>query len=154
MDQQKRDFKGVWIPKEVWLDNRLNALDKVILVEIDSLDNGESGCYAGNQYLSEFCQCSDRKVTDAISKLKELGYIEQSSFDGRNRILRSRLEKSARQTRKFCEADKKNLQENNINSNTSNNKVNYKKKLPDFTLNNNKHKNKKDMEEIREKMFK
>ena len=24
-----RDFKGVWIPKEVWLDTRLNALDKV-----------------------------------------------------------------------------------------------------------------------------
>lgn len=44
-----RDFKGVWIPKEVWLDTRLNALDKVILTEIDSLDNGERGCYLAIQ---------------------------------------------------------------------------------------------------------
>lgn len=152
MDQQKRDFKGVWIPKKVWLDNRLNALDKVILVEIDSLDNGENGCYAGNQYLAEFCQCSDRKVTDAISKLKDLGYIEQSSFDGRTRILRSRLEKFARQNSTFCEADKKYLRENNINNNKNSNIK--RTKAPDFTLNNNKHENKQDIDEIRKKLFK
>ena len=52
-----RDFKGIWIPKEIWLDERLNALDKIILAEINSLD-GEDGCYASNQYLAEFCQCS------------------------------------------------------------------------------------------------
>ena len=25
----ERDFKGVWIPKEVWLDERLGILDKI-----------------------------------------------------------------------------------------------------------------------------
>ena len=34
-----RDFKGVWIPKEIWLRKDLNALDKMIFAEIDSLDN-------------------------------------------------------------------------------------------------------------------
>mgnify|MGYP003553470699 FL=1 len=62
-----RDFKGVWIPKEVWLDTRLNALDKVILMEIDSLDQGEKGCYASNEHLATFCQCSKTKVSTAIS---------------------------------------------------------------------------------------
>jgi hypothetical protein len=40
----ERDFKGVWIPKEIWLDERLNALEKIILTEIDSLDATERGC--------------------------------------------------------------------------------------------------------------
>ena len=79
----ERDFKGVWIPKAIWLDNRLNALDKVILTEIDSLDQGESGCYASNKYIAEFCQCSERKVSDAITKLTKLGYIKLTSFESK-----------------------------------------------------------------------
>ena len=118
---ENRDFKGVWISKEVWLDKRLNALEKVILAEIDSLDNGEDGCWAGNEYLAEFCQCSVRKVTEAISKLMKCGFIELQSFDGRKRVLRSRLEKSANQTGKICESDSQNLRVNNIKSNTKNN---------------------------------
>ena len=69
MSDNERDFKGVWIPKTVWLDERLNALDKVILTEIDSLDCGERGCYASNQHIADFCQCSESKVSKAISKL-------------------------------------------------------------------------------------
>lgn len=124
----KRDFKGVWIPREVWLDKRLSALDKVILTEIDSLDQGDNGCYASNQHLAEFCQCSERKVSDAVTKLIECGYVSVASFDGRKRTLRSnlsnvrgRLEKSARQTSKNCEADSQNLLQSNTYRKTSTN---------------------------------
>ena len=109
-----RDFKGVWIPKEVWLDNRLSALDKMVLVEIDSLDREESGCYASNKYLAEFCQCSETKVSNAISKLKELGYVTAENFDGRQRVLRGCLTKNARQPYKKCEADLQKMQAINI----------------------------------------
>ena len=51
-----RDFKGVWIPREVWLDSRLSMLDKGILAEIDSLDMSDSGCFASNEHLADFCQ--------------------------------------------------------------------------------------------------
>lgn len=129
MENNQRDFKGVWIDKEVWLDKRLNALEKVIYTEIDSLDNGEDGCFASNEYLAKFCQCSERKISEAISKLIELDYIELKSFDGRQRVLRSRVAKSARQNNKKCEADMQNLRHNNI----VNNKVDY---------NNNKKENK------------
>lgn len=122
----ERDFKGVWIPREVWLDNRLNALDKVILTEIDSLDQGEKGCYASNQHLAEFCQCSERKVSAAVTKLIKCGYVSVASFDGRKRTLhsnlsnvRGRLEKNARQDSKKCEAESQNL----LQSNTSNKTV-------------------------------
>jgi DNA-binding Lrp family transcriptional regulator len=120
----ERDFKGVWIPKAIWLDNRLNALDKVILTEIDSLDNGEAGCYASNKYIAEFCQCSERKVSDAITKLTKLGYIKLTSFDGRTRILQSCIEKSASLPRKNCEAETQNLRGSTIENNTMNNKEN------------------------------
>ena len=53
MAGEKRDFKGVWFPAEVWLDERLTALDKFILMEIDSLDN-DDGCYASNEHLAKF----------------------------------------------------------------------------------------------------
>lgn len=93
-----REFKGVWIPKDVWLDDRLNMLEKGILIEIDSLDRSEDGCWAGNEYLANFCQCSPWKVSNAVSKLIQLGYIKMVAFDGRNRKLKSCLSYFQRQT--------------------------------------------------------
>lgn len=113
----ERDFKGIWIPAEVWLDERLNPLEKVILMEIDSLDCGEKGCYASNEYIAGFCQCSESKVAHAVTRLVELGYVFRKSFNGRQRILQSRLAKFARQNSKVCKADVQNLQESNIDSN-------------------------------------
>lgn len=124
---ESRDFKGVWIPKKVWLDTRLNALEKIILTEIDSLDNGEKGCYASNEHLAEFCQCSKTKVSTAIRKLIDCGYIYVQNFDGRKRELKSRLSNFERQNIKNCNADIQNLKESNTVNNTVNNTVSNKK---------------------------
>lgn len=113
---QLRDFKGIWIPKEIWLDSRLNALDKIILAEIDSLDN-EDGCFASNEYLAEFCQCSERKVSEAISKLIKTGYIVVKNFDGRRRTLQSCIAKNESLPRKNCEADSQKSNAINIDIN-------------------------------------
>lgn len=118
----ERDFKGIWIPKDVWLDEMLTALDKIILMEINSLDN-EEGCFATNEYLAEFCQCSEAKITKAITKLRGLGYIYTKKFDGRKRFLGSCLVKSTRQTSKKYEADSQKVRHNNINNNTNNNTI-------------------------------
>nr|DAT67290.1 MAG TPA: helix-turn-helix domain protein [Caudoviricetes sp.] len=118
---ESRDFKGVWIPKKVWLDTRLNALEKIILTEIDSLDNGEKGCYASNEHLAEFCQCSKTKVSTAIRKLIDCGYIYVQNFDGRKRELKSRLSNFERQNIKNCKAEYHNLKESNTDINTDNN---------------------------------
>ena len=134
----ERGFKGIWIPAEVWLDERLNPLEKVILMEIDSLDCGDKGCYASNEYIAGFCQCSESKVAHAVTRLVELGYVSRKSFDGRQRILQSRLAKFARQNSKVCKSDVQNLQESNIDSNidiSSSIKKEYKEILQerDFT---------------------
>lgn len=112
-----RDFKGVWIPKDVWLDTNLTMLEKGILVEIDSLDISDDGCWASNEYLATFCQCSIPKVASAVSKLVDLGYIKRESFDGRRRKLKSCLSFFRRQTYKNYKADLKKVDANNTTIN-------------------------------------
>lgn len=86
-----RDFKGIWIPKELWFDSRLTPDEKVLAAEIDSLDHEKDHCYARNAYFAAFFQCNERKIKEMISKLKKLGFISEVSFDGRTRKLQSHL---------------------------------------------------------------
>jgi hypothetical protein len=81
-----RSFKGVWIPKEFWLDPELNAVEKCLLAEIDSLDNGD-GCYASNKYFSKFFKQNEGSVANMISKLRKNNYLVDRKFDGRKRWL-------------------------------------------------------------------
>lgn len=86
----ERDFKGIWTPSFIWTSSELTPTEKFILMEIDSLDSGE-GCYASNEHLAEVCCCSENKVSVSISKLVKMGYLERVAFDGRKRILASRV---------------------------------------------------------------
>lgn len=70
----ERNFKGVWIPKEIWLAKDLGWSEKVLLVEIDSLD-GEQGCFASNEYLADFFKLSKDRISKMISSLRDKGYI-------------------------------------------------------------------------------
>jgi len=90
MNNLSRDFKGIWIPREIWCDRSLNYFEKCLFSEINSLD-GKDGCFASNEYFCNFFQEKERKIQDALAHLKALGYIYQESFDGRTRVLRSNL---------------------------------------------------------------
>lgn len=68
-----RDFKGIWIPREIWLSKELSMQEKVFLAEIHSLDN-ENGCIASNAYFSEFFNLSKSSVSRVISSLSDKGY--------------------------------------------------------------------------------
>ena len=50
MEKPPRDFKGIWISKEIWLSKDLSLMEKVLFVEIVSLDN-ERGCFASNRHI-------------------------------------------------------------------------------------------------------
>ena len=86
---QKRVFKGIWIPKEIWLNPELNPIEKLLIVEIDSLDNeDDKGCFASNEYFGNFFGVSEGTIANMISSLKKRDFIFQVFFDGRNRGLR------------------------------------------------------------------
>jgi hypothetical protein len=88
MENLERDFKGVWIKKEIWLNTNLSLIEKVLIVEIDSLDKSNRGCFASNEYLAKFVQLSEGRVANIISDLKKRDFLIQLFFDGRNRGLR------------------------------------------------------------------
>ena len=73
----ERAFKGIWIPKEIWLNENLTLLEKVFLVEIDSLDN-EDGCYASNDYFSSFFKLSKNRCSEIIKSLEKKGLVKIS----------------------------------------------------------------------------
>lgn len=81
------NFRGIWIPANIWLDKRLSAVDKVLLAEIDSQSSTEDGCYASNGYFAKFCDCSVPTITRSIKKLAELELIRVVEFDGKHRKL-------------------------------------------------------------------
>lgn len=74
MSNENRDFKGVWIPKDVWLNIELTWIEKMFLVEIDSLDN-ENHCYASNAYFAEFFKVSKARCTQIIKSLEAKNYL-------------------------------------------------------------------------------
>lgn len=82
-----RDFKGIWLPRELYLAEDLSWNEKILLVEIDSLDRGE-GCFASNRYLAEFIQLSVDRLAAIISGLRKRGYIIDVKTNGRRRWLR------------------------------------------------------------------
>lgn len=85
-----RNFKGIWLPRVVYLDDDLSWVQKILAVEIDSLD-GPDGCFATNGYFAEFLGVSKNYISQSISLLKEKEYAYQESFNGRRRVLRSGL---------------------------------------------------------------
>ena len=70
----QRDFKGIWIPKEIWLYDGLNITEKVFLSEIDSLDQG-GGCFAQNAHFSNLFKLSKNRCSEIISRLAEKGFL-------------------------------------------------------------------------------
>ena len=83
----EKEFKGVWIPADIFLIEGLTLQEKLLIITIIGLDNGE-GCFAGNDYLAKFIQVSKSTCSNFISKLKDKGIIyELKEFDGRKRYI-------------------------------------------------------------------
>ena len=88
MPRAERDFKGIWIPKEIWLSDQLSLMEKILFVEIHSLDN-ERGCYASNRHFSEFFGVSERQIQTYIAALKKKGFITVTIKDRYDRVMRA-----------------------------------------------------------------
>ena len=71
-----RSFRGVWIPREIWLNKDLSITEKCFLAEIDSLGGSEEGCFASNQYFAEFFNLSKERARKIIGELNKKGYLE------------------------------------------------------------------------------
>lgn len=80
-DAEKRKFTGIWIPAEIWNDNDLPALAKLIYAEIASF--GSAGCWKKTDDLREplgICADTFQKL---CRQLKDKGYISEQRRFGR-----------------------------------------------------------------------
>jgi len=79
-----RNFRGIWIPASIWLDEGLSIEEKVLWAEIDSLE-GEEGCFASNPYFAKFLGKSERQIKRYLETLKKRKYIEIKNPGGKDR---------------------------------------------------------------------
>lgn len=85
-----REFTGIWIPKEIWETESLSKIEKLFWAEIEALD-GEKGCFASNAYFAKFFKITEVRCSNIINSLIKKELIYQKSFNGKQRILKSRL---------------------------------------------------------------
>ncbi|RAJ11723.1 helix-turn-helix domain-containing protein [Arenibacter echinorum] len=91
MKPEERNFQGIWIPRSIYLNTEVNWYAKILFLEIHSFTENGMECYMSNKYIASFLHISERQVSRYISQLKSLGWIEETSFNGRKRFLRSLL---------------------------------------------------------------
>lgn len=86
-----REFKGIWIPKEIWLSKELNLTEKAFFAEINSLNNID-GCFANNNHFSNFSNLSKNRCSEIIQKLSDkkfiiIKYIDNDGYN-KKRVIR------------------------------------------------------------------
>lgn len=71
---QGNEFKGIWLPENLLLDENLTLQEKVILADIVSL-NKKGVCFASNEHFARHIHLSTSRVSSVISSLKKKGYV-------------------------------------------------------------------------------
>ena len=117
----ERNFKGVWIPAEIWLDARLTLVEKALYAEIDSFSGNDKTFHKSNETIQLEYGVSRPTISKAIKKLESLGFIS-AAFDGRVRHLTVQAERkilSGRGKNSFGQKEK-NLRAEGKNTTSTN----------------------------------
>ena len=128
-----RKFQGVWIPADLWLDRALSLTEKVMLVEISSLEHEERGCYATNAHFAEFFGLSNSRVSEIINGLAAKGFLVVDLIREGRQIVERQIwianpfgkpktpsENTATPFGKRCDPPSENTKGNNTKSNNTN----------------------------------
>ena len=119
----ERNFKGVWIAAEIWLDKDLTLVEKALLAEIDSFTgNGRSFMKSNDTIQSEY-GVSRNTIGRSLRKLADRGFVEVT-FNGRVRCVTTRagsIPKMGRQSTQNGEAASPNDTSTNTSKRTKNN---------------------------------
>ena len=90
---ESRDFKGVWIYKNLYLSRDYTPNEKFLLLEIYSLSNGKNKqCYANNRHFADFIGVKENTIQKAILKLEKNGHIRREyTYKNGTREIASRI---------------------------------------------------------------
>lgn len=87
-----RQFKGIWIPAEIWEAHDLSWNEKILLMEIDSFTAAGKDCYISNEYIAGLLGINETNASRTLSGLIKKGYVALIRFDGRHRYVESALQ--------------------------------------------------------------
>ena len=82
----EREFLGIWIPAEVWLDTRLTMTEKAFLAEVESFTKNGKTFHKSNDTIRQQYGITPKTVQRIIKKLVQLELLE-CYFNGRVRHL-------------------------------------------------------------------
>jgi len=82
----EREFLGIWIPAEVWLDQRLTMTEKAFMAEVESFSKNGKTFHKSNDTIRQQYGITPKTVQRIIKKLVELELLE-CYFNGRVRHL-------------------------------------------------------------------
>jgi len=84
-----RQFKGVWIPAELYLDKTITWTQKIILLEVDSFSKNKLECFVSNEHLANLIGISESGIEKAIRGLVQMNRLERKRqvINGANRRL-------------------------------------------------------------------
>lgn len=105
-DTPRREFKGIWIPAEIWEDDSLSVNEKILYLEIDSFTSQNKSCFISNEHISKLLHISENASSKVLNSLVKKGLVVVTKFDGRKRYIQT----VAKQTRQKAKAESPNEQ--------------------------------------------
>lgn len=107
-DEPKREFKGIFIPAELWLNTELTVNEKVLYAEIDSFTSNDKSCFISNKHIADLLNVTETNASKCLSSLIQKGLVEVTKFDGRRRYVKTTLYKNdkadlSKTTRQGCQ---------------------------------------------------
>ena len=73
---KKSDLKGLWMPSEILINNKLSDKEKIILSMIIYLSKDKGYCFATNNYFSDILNVTVVSISRIINSLKKKNYIK------------------------------------------------------------------------------
>jgi len=71
----ENNFRWIFIPRDIWLDKKLNLIQKILLIEIDSFIQSNWKCIETNKYFAKFYWVTTTHISKSINELAKLWYI-------------------------------------------------------------------------------
>lgn len=87
-EENQTKERYIKIDYDILFDKNLSTTAKHLFPIIELLDNDETGCFASNEYLGAFMNCSPNNISKSVSELRREGYIRTLVLDGKLRIIK------------------------------------------------------------------
>ena len=88
MENNKFWFKYAHLPVELFANKRLSKIDCLVFAMINLKDSPEKHCYASNNFFASLLSVTEKTISNSIKRLKLEEYIENVSFNGRQRVIK------------------------------------------------------------------